>query len=69
MEASDLKIYLERWKAVEVVEKNELLAASIEDRWQQLNTIYGLGLALGLVSEATTEKEVWQCWAVLRDLE
>ena len=32
---SDLKLYRERWKAVEEIERQELRAATVQTNWQQ----------------------------------
>jgi len=68
MDQSELRIFLDRWRAIERVEIEELRNASIEDRWLKLNTLYRLGLELGLNTESESEKEVWKRWAFLREL-
>jgi hypothetical protein len=39
MEVGDIRFYRERWKAVEEIERQELRAMSLEERWQKLNAI------------------------------
>ena len=68
MDQSEFSIFLDRWKAIERVEIEELRNANIEDRWLKLNTLYRLGLELGLNTESESEKEVWKRWAFLREL-
>ncbi len=62
----DIKLYRDRWKAVEEVERQELRAMSIEKHWKQLNTIARLGLELGLERKDEGEMQVFLRWARLR---
>ena len=68
MNKSDAKAYTERWQEVERIEKEEAQAASIQDRWKQLNALFGLALELDLFSKQADQKEevVWQRWTKLR---
>ena len=70
MNKSDAKAYIERWQEVERIEKEEAQAASIQDRWKQLNALFGLALELDLFSKQADQKEelVWQRWATLREM-
>ena len=70
MNKSDAKAYIERWKEVERIEKEEARTASIQDRWKKLNALFGLALELGLLDKETNQKEeiVWQRWAILREI-
>ena len=69
MEVSEVRAYIDRWKAVERVERADVQSASIEDRWQQLNALFGLAHTLGIVTETADDEElVWQRWATLRRL-
>ena len=67
MDASDARAYIERWRAVERIERMEAQAATVQERWQQLNALFGLALALGLLARpvANQEESVWQRWAIL----
>ncbi|OIO94839.1 MAG: hypothetical protein AUK03_06200 [Anaerolineae bacterium CG2_30_64_16] len=67
MNAADARAYIERWREVERVERLEAQAPSVQERWQQLNTLVGLAHALGLFSGAVEDQEeaVWQRWAIL----
>ena len=60
--------YRARWQAVAEVEEAELQQATIEERWQRLNAILRLAVALGLDFGAEREDEtvVWQRWAYLK---
>ena len=64
---SALKAYLARWQAVEEVERQELQSATIELRWQQLNTVIRMAIGLGLYESNEDETEVFQRWAKLKD--
>jgi len=68
MNRDNLRLYVDRWKAVEEVNRQEGMNETMEDRWRKLNAIHGLGLALGLVRESESEKEVWKRWNILRGL-
>jgi hypothetical protein len=63
----DIKLYRDRWKAVEEIERQELRAMSIEKHWKQLNTIARLGLGLGFKREDDDgEMQVFLIWAKLK---
>lgn len=63
-----LKAYIERWQAVEEVEKREQRTASIALRWQQTNSIFGLAIGLGLSFDEQDDQEefVRSRWTKLR---
>lgn len=63
----DIEVYRTRWQAVSLIERNELLAASIELRWQQLNAVIGLAIGLGILKADNSEEEVYQRWADLKN--
>ena len=44
----DIKMYRERWKAVEEFEREELRAMSVEKHWKQINTLIRFALENGL---------------------
>jgi len=44
MEVGDIRLYKERWKAVEEIEQQELRAMTAEQHWQKLNAIVQLPL-------------------------
>ncbi len=61
-----LKAYQERWQAVAEIERQELQTATLELRWQQLNSIIGMAMGLGLTIPADDDFEVIQRWAKLK---
>lgn len=63
----DILAYQERWKIVEAIEKEERRSASLELRWQQLNTAYGMAKALGLLRPDPSEMEVFERWAKIKE--
>jgi hypothetical protein len=63
----DLKAYHARWAEVEAVIKEERRTASLELRWQQLNTAYSLARDLGLLREDPSEAGVFERWAMLKE--
>ncbi len=69
MDRQLLKEYLERWQALEEIEKEENKRLSIEQRWNQLNAIYNLAVGLGLVFEDPRDHEddVWMRWSKLKN--
>ena len=63
----DIKMYRERWKAVEEIERQELRASTIQGNWKQLNLIMRRAVKLHLANKSDTgEMEVFQRWAKLR---
>ena len=63
----DLKAYQARWVEVESVVAEERRTASIELRWQQLNTAYAMAIGLGLQQEDLSETGVFELWAKLKE--
>ncbi|MEA3339394.1 MAG: hypothetical protein U9R15_05455 [Chloroflexota bacterium] len=51
MNSRQAKEFRERWQAVEAVEAEERITASIAARWQQTNAILCLAIDLGLPPE------------------
>lgn len=65
MNTQQVRQFRERWQAVAAVERAERQAASMEQRWRQLNAI--VRLAMGLqVTPKPDEDPVYQRWADLR---
>ena len=62
-----MKAYLRRWDAVAEIERQELITATIEQRWRQLNAIMGMAIGLGLGQADHDELEVFQRWAKLKE--
>ena len=64
----DIKLYRERWKAVEEIERQELRAMSIEKHWKQINNLIRFAIENGLTrNEDKSEMEVFLRWARLRE--
>ena len=63
----DLKAYQARWSEVEAVIQAERRTASLELRWQQLNTAYQIGKGLGWQQPDPGKLEVYQKWARLKE--
>jgi hypothetical protein len=70
MEANfDIKLYRERWKAVEEFEHEELRSLSMESRLQQMITIWRMAVGLGFSFEPdNSETKVFTRWAKLKDI-
>ncbi|MBE0682887.1 MAG: hypothetical protein IH589_13330 [Anaerolineales bacterium] len=63
----DIKLYRERWKAVEEIERRELRASTIQSNWQQLNSILRRSMRLGLARRGDDgEMEIFRRWNILR---
>ena len=69
MDADLVRHYRARWEAVTEVEDAERRQASITSRWQQLNALFNMAVALGLDLGAQDEGElvVWERWARLKE--
>ena len=65
-----IKAFRDRWTAVEAVEALEQQTASIELRWQQLNSILRMVVELGLPTTESNDDDiiVYKRWAKLRNL-
>ena len=62
-----LKAYLARWQAVEEIERQELQTATLDLRWQQLNSVIGMAIGLGIFEPTEDESEGIQRWGMLKD--
>ena len=51
MEVGDIRLYKERWKAVEEIERQELRAMTLEDHWRKLNAIVRFAIEAGMQRE------------------
>jgi hypothetical protein len=69
MDALLVREYRARWQTVAEVEDSEQREATVASRWQQLNAILQMALALGLDLGAQNDDEmvVWQRWARLKE--
>ena len=63
----DLKAYKARWVEVEAIIAQERRSASLELRWQQLNTAFGMGKVLKLTREDSSEMEVIERWKKIKE--
>ncbi len=67
MDKQSAQAFRNRWKAVEMVETEEQRAASIAQRWRQLNAIFRLAAGLGLpATEQDDDEIVYRRWAKLK---
>jgi hypothetical protein len=68
MKASDVRLYRERWKAVEEVERQELRALTPLQNWKKLTAIMLRAQRLNLSrGNDDNEMEVFQRWAKLKE--
>jgi hypothetical protein len=69
MKKSDVIAYLNRWDVVQKIEREEMLSRTMQQRWLQLNSLFGLAVELKLFENIgnTDEEAVWQRWAELRN--
>jgi len=68
MDVGDIGFYLNRWKAVEEIERQELRSASMEICLRQLNAIWRLAKGLGFSFEPDeSEIEVFTRWAKIKE--
>jgi len=67
MDRESAQAYVNRWKAVEAVERMEAQTESIELRWKRFLSLVALAKALGLLPlENREEEEVRERWRQLR---
>ena len=68
MEVGDIRFYVERWKAVEEIEREELRAMTLEDHWRKLNTIARFAIEMGMKRDDDDgEMEVFLRWAKIKE--
>ena len=48
MEVGNIRLYKDRWKAVEEIEKQELRAMTLEEHWRKLNAIVRFAIEMGV---------------------
>jgi len=69
MDVGDIRFYKERWKAVEEIERQELRAMTLEERWRKLNAIVRFAIETGMQrDEDDGEMEVFLRWAKIKAL-
>ncbi len=67
MEVGNIRLYKDRWKAVEEIERQELRAMTASEHWQKLNAIVRFVLETGMETAAEDgEMEVFRRWAKLK---
>jgi hypothetical protein len=67
MEVGDIRFYKERWKAVEEIERQELRAMSLEERWRKINAIVRFAIESGMKRDDDDgEMEVFLRWAKIQ---
>lgn len=67
MQVGNIRLYKDRWKAVEEIERQELRAMTFEDHWRKLNAIVRFALATGMeVKKDNSEMEVFSRWSKLK---
>lgn len=70
MTPSQARAFRDRWHAVAAAEAEEHRSASLLLRWEQMNALHRLGVALRLTPRSTGDQEkiVWERWAKLKEL-
>jgi len=63
----EVKAYQARWEVVEEIQREERRSASLALRWQQLNAAVGIAKVLGLFRPDSSELEVFERWARLKE--
>ncbi|MEO8355531.1 MAG: hypothetical protein ABI621_06435 [Chloroflexota bacterium] len=67
MDVGDIRLYKERWKAVEEIERQELRALTPRRNWKHLNSIMRRAKRLGIPHGSNDgEIEVFERWAKIR---
>jgi hypothetical protein len=68
MDVGDIRFYVERWKAVEEIERQELRAMTMEEHWRKLNAIVRFAIEMGMKREDDDgEMEVFLRWAKIKE--
>lgn len=67
MEVGNIRLYKDRWKAVEEIEQQELRAMSLEEHWRKLNAIARFAIEMGMENKQDdSEMDVFLRWAELK---
>jgi len=67
MEIGDIRLYKDRWKAVEEIERQELRAMTLEEHWRKLNAIVRFAIEMGMEKKHDDgEMDVFLRWAELK---
>lgn len=67
MQASDVRLYRDRWKAVEEIERQELRALTMEQRWKKINALFRFAMDTGMKWSNDGDIEVFQRWAIIKE--
>ena len=62
-----IKVYLTRWQAVSEIERQELQTTTVAVRWQQLNSIIGIAIGLGIQWPVEDDPEISKRWVKLKE--
>jgi hypothetical protein len=69
MDVGNIRLYRDRWKAVEEIERQELRAMTPEEHWRKLNAIIRFAIETGMdINKDNGEMEVFLRWAKLKAL-
>lgn len=67
MDVGDVRSYVERWKAVEEIERQELRALTPQRNWKHLNSIMRRARRLGIRrGDDDGEMEIFNRWTKIR---
>jgi PIN domain nuclease of toxin-antitoxin system len=67
MDKSDVRAYAARWEAIAKIERKELQATTLAEKWRQLNAIKRRAARLGITRENNDgEMEIFLLWARLK---
>ena len=67
MEIGDIRLYQDRWKAVEEIERQELRSMTLEEHWRKLNAIVRFAIETGMEeNKDDSEMEVFLRWAEIK---
>jgi hypothetical protein len=67
MQVGNIRLYKDRWQAVEEIERQELRAMTLEDHWRKLNAIVRFALETGMeIKKDNSEMEIFLCWSKLK---
>ena len=69
MEVGNIRLYKDRWKAVDEIKRQELRAMTPDEHWRRLNAIVRFAIETGMENNKdNSETEVFLRWAKLKVL-
>ena len=69
MEVGNIRLYKDRWKAVDEIRRQELRAMTPDEHWRRLNAIVRFAIETGMKNNKdNSETEVFLRWAKLKVL-